>query len=99
MERSKHEAKTHTSNNNSLHERRFKGLLFLYRMAGIPLTVNSVSKLNALYNASLFVCFYITYFCVGVDMFIHRHQLSLAMKKFRVVLMFQLGVWLHFSVR
>jgi hypothetical protein len=99
MERSKYEAKTHTPYNNSLHESRFKVLLFLYRMGGIPLKVNSASRLRTLYNASLFVCFYITYFCVGVDMFIHRHQLSLAMKKFRIVLIFQLGMWLHLSVR
>jgi len=99
MERSKYETKTHTSYNNSLHESRFKVLLFLYRMGGIPLKVNSASRLHTLYNASLVVCFYITYFCVGVDMFLHRHQLSLAMKKFRVVLIFQISMWLHFSVR
>ena len=99
MERRKYEAKTNTSYNNSLHESRFKVILLLYRIAGIPVKVNAISKLNAVYNASLFVCFYITYFCIGVDMFIHRHQLSLAMKKFRMVLMFQVIMWLHFSMR
>jgi hypothetical protein len=99
MERSKYEAKTHTSYDNSLIESRFKVLLFLYRMGGFPLIVNSASRLNAIYKASLFVCFYITYFCVGVDMFLYRQQLSLAMKKFRIVLIFQVGVWLHFGVR
>jgi hypothetical protein len=99
MEHSKNEAKMQTSYDKSLHENRFKVILFLYRMAGIPVKVNSASRVNAVYNASLFVCFYITYFCVGVDMFLHRQQLSLAMKKFRIVLIFQLGVWLHFGVR
>jgi hypothetical protein len=99
MERGKHEAKTHTSYNNSLHESRFKELLFVYRMGGIPPKVYPASRLNAVYNASLILCFYITYFCVGVYMFFHAHQLTLAMKNFRIVLIFQLGMWTHFSVR
>jgi hypothetical protein len=99
MERSRYEAKTHTPYNNSLHESRFKVLLFLYRMGGFPLKVNSASRLNAVYNVSLLVCFYIAYFCVGVYVFFHGHQLTLAMKNFRIELIFQLGVWLHFSVR
>jgi hypothetical protein len=99
MERRKYEAKMHTSYDNSLHEIRFKVILFLYRMGGFPLKVTSTSRLYAVYNASLFVCFYITYFCLGGYMFFHGHQLTLAMKNFRIVLIFQLGVWLHFSVR
>jgi len=99
MEHSKYEAKTYTSYNNSLIERRFKVFLFLFRMGGIPLYMKSVSKLNAVYNVSLTVCFYITYFCVSVDTLINRHQLSLAMKNFRVFLAMVLFTWLHFSVR
>jgi hypothetical protein len=99
MERSKYEAKMHTSYDNSLHEIRFKVLLFLYRMGGIPLKVNSASRLNAVYNAGFFACFYITYFCVSVYTFSQGHQLTLAMKKFRIVLMFQIGMWLHLSIR
>jgi len=66
MEQSKYEAKTHTSYNNSLIESRFKVLLFLYRIGGIPFKVKSASRLNAVFNASLIVCFYITYICVCV---------------------------------
>ena len=99
MERSKYEAKTHTPYNNSLHEIRFKVLLFLYRIGGIPLKVNSASRLNAVYNTIVIVCFYITNFGVIVDMFIHRHQLTLAMKKFRIVLGMQVITFSYFSAR
>jgi hypothetical protein len=99
MEHSKYEAKTHTSYSNSRIERRFKVLLFLYRIGGIPLNMKSVSRLNAVYNASLIVCFYITYFCAGVDTFVHRHELSLTMKNFRVFFGMLLFTWSHFSVR
>jgi hypothetical protein len=99
MEHSKYEAKTHTSYNNSLTESRFKVLLFLFRMGGIPLHLKSVSRLNAVYNVSVIVCFYITNICVGMDTFVHRHQLSLAMKKFRIYLGMLMTTWLHFCVR
>jgi hypothetical protein len=99
MEDSKYEAKTQNSYNNSLIESRFKVLLFLHRMGGIPLNVKSVSRLNAVYNVSLIVCFYITNICVGLDTFVHRHQLAYAMKSFRIFLGMLLSAWLHFSVR
>jgi hypothetical protein len=99
MEYSKHEEKAHTSYSNSIIENRFKVLLFLYRMGGIPLNKKSVSRLNAVYNVSIIVCFYITTICVGVDTIIHRQQLSLAMQRFRIYLGMLMGKWLHFSVR
>jgi len=99
MEHSKYEAKTHTSYNNSLIESRFKVPLFLFRLGGIPLNMKSVSRLNAVYNATVIMCFYITIICVCVDTFVHRHQLKLAMQKFRVLLGLQLTMWTHFSAR
>jgi hypothetical protein len=84
MEHSKYEAKTHTSYNNRLIESCFKVLLLLYRTGGNPLNMKSVSRLNAVYNASIIVCFYITNICAGVDTLVYRHQLSLAMKTFRI---------------
>ena len=99
MEHSKYEARSHTSNNNSLVENRFKVLLFLYRLAGIPLNMKSVSTLNAVYNVTVIVCFYITYVGVCVDLLVHRHQLKLAMQKLRIYLGMLMITWLHFSVR
>jgi len=99
MGHSKYEARSHTSNNNSLVENRFKVILLLYRMGGIPLNMKSVSTLNALYNAIVIVCSYITYICVSVDTFVHRHQLKLAMQKLRNSLGMVMTAWLHLSVR
>jgi hypothetical protein len=99
MEHSEYEANVHTSYNKGLFESRFKVLLFLHRMAGIPLNVKSVSRLNAVYNVSVIVCFYFTYFLIGVNAFVYRYQLSLAMKSFRVFVGMLMVQWLHFSVR
>jgi len=76
-----------------------KVLLFLYRTGGIPLNMKSVSRLNAVYNASIIVCFYITNICAGANTFVHRQELTLAMKKLRIYLGMLMITWLHFSVR
>jgi hypothetical protein len=99
MEHSKYEARSHTSCNKSLIENRFKVLLFLYRLGGIPLYRKPVSRLHAAYNVSLIVCFYITCICVGMDTVVHRHQLKIAMQKLRICLGMLTITWLHFSVR
>jgi hypothetical protein len=99
MENSKYKAETRTSKNHSLHEIRFKVLLFLFRIGGFPIKVKSVSRLNAAYNVILTVCFYITIFGVSVDAFVHRHNLTLAMKKLRAVIYVFAITWLHCSVR
>jgi hypothetical protein len=99
MEQSRYEAKTHASYNNSLIESRFKVLLFNFRLGGIPLNMKSVSRLNAVYNVTVIMCFYITNICVCVDTFVHRHQLKLAMQKFRILLGLQMTMWTHFSAR
>jgi len=68
-------------------------------MGGIPLNMKSVSRLNVVHNVSIIVCFYFTWIGVGMDTFVHRHQLSLAMKNFRVFLGMLMITWTHFSVR
>jgi hypothetical protein len=99
MQYSKYEAKTHTSYNKSLHEIRFKVLFFLFRIGGITFNMNSASRLTAVYNAIVIACFYITNVCICVDAFVHRHQLTLAMKQFGLVLGMQMCMCSHFSVR
>jgi hypothetical protein len=99
MEQRKYEAKTHTLYDNSLNDSRFHVLLFILRLAGIPLNKKSVSRVSAVYNATVIVCFYITDFCACVDTFVHRHQLVYTMNKFRVILGMQVAMWTHFSIR
>jgi hypothetical protein len=99
MENSKYEAETHTSNNHSLHESRFKVLQLFYRLGGIPVKVKSASRLNAAFNAILIFSFYFTVFGFSVDVFVHRHNLTLVMKKLRMVLLTYADSWIHYSVR
>jgi hypothetical protein len=99
MDHSKYIETIDASHGNNSHESRFKMLLFLWRLGGIPLHMKSVSRVNRVYNATVVVCFYITNVCLCVDTFVHRQQLRYAMKKLHLLLGMQVTMWTHFRVR
>jgi hypothetical protein len=86
------------SSNNS-YESRFKIILFIFRLCGIPIKLQPVSRIYTIYCVTIMVCFYTTAVCVFMDTFVHRHQLDYAMKKFRVFLAFVIVAWIHISIR
>jgi hypothetical protein len=84
---------------SNLLESRFKTLLFIFRMGGHPLKLDSVTRINAVYNATILVCFCITTLCLFMDTIVHRHNLEEAMKKLRSLIGFILVAWIHLSFR
>jgi len=82
-----------------LHESRFKIILFIFRLSGLPIKLQPVSRIYKLYSATITVCFCTTTLCVFMDSFVHRHQLDYAMKKLRVFLAFALALWIHIRNR
>jgi len=99
MERIDDSTKAKASGCNNLHESRFKILLFIFRLGGLPLKLKSVSRIYTVYSATIIVCFYTTALCLFMDTFVHRHQLDYAMKKLRVFLAFANVLWMHISIR
>jgi hypothetical protein len=88
-----------TARSNGRSERRFKTLLIVFRLGGIPLNMESVSAANTVYNVTIILCYYTTMLCLYMDTFAHRHHLVEAMKKLRVIMGMQGCVWMHFSLR
>jgi len=80
-------------------ERRFKTLLSLLRVGGMPINMKSVSRLRTAYNVFIAFCYYYTMLCLSVDTFAHRDHLVQAMKKFRVLIGMQVATWIHLSLR
>jgi hypothetical protein len=99
MEHMNNTINTDIGSDNSLNESRFKTILSLFRLGGIPLNKKSVSVVNTIYNATIIVCFYITTLCLYMDSYVHRTQLVQAMKKIRILVGMQLITWTHFSLR
>jgi hypothetical protein len=80
-------------------ETRFRALLAVLRLGGIPLNIKSVSAVRTIYNATIIACYYVTMLCLYMDTFAHRRDLVQAMKKLRVIMGMQGCVWMHFSLR
>jgi hypothetical protein len=101
MEPTKDSTKANVSvfTSNNLHESRFKILLFIFRLSGLPIKLQPVSRIYTVYSATITVCFYTTTVCLFMDTFVHRHQLDYAMKKLRVFLAFTIILWMHITVR
>jgi hypothetical protein len=99
MERINGSTKANASGCSNLHESRFKILLFIFRLGGLPLKLKSVSRIYTVYSATIIVCFYFTFVSLSMDIFVHREQLVYAMKKLRVFFAFALAVWMHISFR
>jgi hypothetical protein len=91
--------RTDTGSDDSLNESRFKTVLSLFRLGGIPLNRKTTSAANAVYSASIIICFYVTTLCLYMDSYVHRSQLVQAMKKIRILVGMQLITWTHFSLR
>jgi hypothetical protein len=99
MEYIQNKSKTDVSCDDELIQSRFKMLLYFLRLGGIPLQIKSLSKLNSLYNTICVVCYYSSFMCGFMDTFVHRHDLTEAMKKLRINFAMLLVAWMHFSLR
>ena len=99
MEHINNSYKANASGCNNLHESRFKILLFIFRLGGLPLKLQSGSRINAVYNAIILVCFYVNFVSLFMDTFVQRGQLMYAMKKLRMFVGLTMAVWMHLSIR
>jgi hypothetical protein len=99
MEYKQNKSKTEVSCDNNLNQNRFKTLLYFLRLGGIPLQIKSLSKVNRLYKTVCVVCYYSSFTCAFMDTFVHRYDLTEAMKKVRVFFAMSLVAWMHFSLR
>ena len=99
MERINKSSKAYKSGRNNLHESRFKILLFVFRLGGLPIKLKSVSRTNTVYSSTIIVCFYITFVSLFMDVFVQRGQLVYAMKKLRMFIGLTMAALMHLSFR
>jgi hypothetical protein len=82
-----------------LSEHRFRKVLFILRLAGIPLNMHTVPRLYTAYNGTIITCFYFTYFACLMDLIFSDGNLVGAMKTIRIIIGMQFGVWIHIFFR
>jgi hypothetical protein len=90
---------TDISHAKDLAERRFRTVIFITRLGGVPCNMKNISKVHAIYNGVVAVCFCVTYFSIIMDTIVSRQNLEETMNNVRVAYGFGLITWMYLSVR
>jgi len=77
-----------------LTEIRFDSMLFLFRMAGIPMKMKKIPTIYNVYMKTVLICSCSTYIGMLVDVYIHRDDLGRAMTSLRVLIPITNIMWI-----
>jgi len=77
-----------------LSEIRFRSMIFLFRLAGIPLKMKKVSTIYAAYMMAVIICSCSTYIGVLVYVCLHRDDLGRTMTTLRVLIPITNVMWI-----
>jgi len=77
----------------------FRIPLFVLRLGGIPIKLQSVSIANRAYDEVLTLCFYITIVAVTMDFEYIVDDIQKSMKNVRLMSAGVVDVWLHLYLR
>jgi hypothetical protein len=80
-------------------EIRFGSIIFLFRMAGIPLKLKKISTIYAVYMITVIICTCSTYIGMFVDVYIHWNDLGRAMTSIRMLIPFTNIMWIFLYCR
>ena len=77
-----------------LSEIRFSSMIFLLRMAGIPLKMKKLKPVYTIYMVTVIVCSCSAFIGMSVDAYMHRDNLGRAMSTIRVLISFTNIMWI-----
>ena len=75
-------------------EYRFRSMIFLFRLAGVPLMIKKISPIYAIYIVTMIICGSTTYLGMCFDVYIHRDDLGRAMTTVRVLIPLTNIMWI-----
>jgi len=82
-----------------LSDSRFGSMIFLFKMAGIPIQMKKISTIYGVYMITVIICTFSTYIGMFVDVYIHRDDLRLAMTTMRILIPFTNIMWIYSNCR
>jgi hypothetical protein len=83
------------TNLNGLTENRFGSMIFLFKIAGIPIQMKKISTIYGVYMIAIITCTFSTYIGMFVDVYIHRDDLGRAMTSIRGLFPFTNVMWTY----
>jgi hypothetical protein len=78
-----------------LSESRFASIIFLFKIAGIPIQMKKISTIYGVYMITVTICTFSTFIGMFVDVYIHRDDLKHAMTTMRVLIPFTNALWIY----
>ena len=78
---------------------RFGSMIFLFRMAGVPLKMKKISTIYAVYMITVIICSCSTYIGMFVDVYIHWDDLGRSMTSMRMLIPFTNVMWISLYCR
>jgi hypothetical protein len=82
-----------------LSEIRFSSMIFLFRMAGIPLKMKKISTIYGVYMITVIMCGCSMFTGMFVDVYIKWEELGRAMTTMRALIPFTNVVWIFLYCR
>jgi len=83
----------------SLSEIRFGSMIFLFRVAGIPLKLKKVSTIYAAYMITVIICSFSTFIGMFAEVNVHRDDLGRAMTSVRLLIPTLNIIWIFSCCR
>jgi len=78
-----------------LSESRFGSMIFLFKIAGIPIQMKKISTIYGVYMIATITCTFSTFIGMFVDAYIHREDLGRAMTSMRGLIPFTNVMWIY----
>ena len=91
--------KTEEQKTKSLLDSRFSLIIFLLRLAGIPLKMKKISIIYTIYMLTAIFCTCTTFLGMFVDVCIHRDDLGHVMKNIRMLIPTANNWWIYAYAR
>jgi len=79
---------------NGLSDNRFASIIFLFRLAGIPVKMKKISTIYAVYMVTVIICSSSTFIGIFADVNVHWDSLGRAMTSMRALLPFTNVMWI-----
>jgi len=91
--------KTEEQKTERLLDSRFSSIIFLLRLAGIPLRMKTISNIYAIYMLTAIFCTCTTVLGMFVDVCVNRDDLGHIMKNIRVLIAVVNNLWIYAYAR
>jgi len=73
---------------------RFRSIIFLFRLGGVPFKIKEISPIYAFYIVTVIICASTTHIGMCVNAYIHRDDLGRSMTTVRMLIPFTNIMWL-----